>query len=640
MINHIQYAILAIVCGVKILFNYLAEKYFDDIVEYNKDIVSYKRAFFNNAELNDFYYLLNALTFNTYYDSTNYRWGQRIFDKKNSKLSWISSTNKHIQAYYWDNDSHQSISYNKKAIFTSQMIHDHFLSCYGNNRKYNVFYDNKQDLKDYEQSFVNLYKIVDKTFGSTQSLNTDVLLIDIDNYEERHSIETLGMLLDFLNIDVKELIMLEQNAFTGGLHTAIKLPNRIYNPNFYAELMKYLKQNDINIECNFINHILRFPLSYEYVALQRTNDIFNYDEFIPQSLWESSFTDFLCNLNLEPCQSKKLINLLNEFDKTKTFGKWDNYWKTKKQLFFKPSGQNIEKYFKFHTIHKGHRFESLSKLVPIMKGMNYSLDDTVDKIFQLNVDSKDLNKWSKEQLKQNISNFYDKCNLVIKVKNRSYNGFISNMDRLSEQSLSMLSDPNFAQYITKKFAYHYCQERSKHNLSINSVSNAKMNIWYQQIPFMIKEIIGSMMYSINNPKSTTINERIGYQLSNQYLEQLQQYSIKALNLDSDDSLTRTSLQYLKKALIKTLSLREIAYHSRKRNWQLGSCKSYEIININDLYSLLNHLFNSFTRMTYNNLIKKDANIIKKETFYIYYSTKNLDFEANDEKNLKNCKNTC
>ena len=63
-----------------------------------------------------------------------------------------------------------------------------------------------------------------------------------------------------------------------------------------------------------------------------------------------------------------------------------------------------------------------------------------------------------------------------------------------------------------------------------------------------------MMYSINNPKSTTINERIGYQLSNQYLEQLQQYSIKALNLDSNDSLTRTSLQYLKKALIKTLSL--------------------------------------------------------------------------------------
>ena len=49
-----------------------------------------------------------------------------------------------------------------------------------------------------------------------------------------------------------------------------------------------------------------------------------------------------------------------------------------------------------------------------------------------------------------------------------------------------------------------------------------------------------------------------------------------------------------------------------------------------MYSLLNHLFNSFTRMTYNNLIKKDANITKKETFYIYYSTKNLDFEANDE----------
>ena len=74
--------------------------------------------------------------------------------------------------------------------------------------------------------------------------------------------------------------------------------------------MKELQKNDIRIECNFINTILRFPLSFEYVAIQKDERILNYDEFIPTQFWENTFADYLNNLNDNVCNSNYLNNLI------------------------------------------------------------------------------------------------------------------------------------------------------------------------------------------------------------------------------------------------------------------------------------------------------------------------------------------
>ena len=113
--------------------------------------------------------------------------------------------------------------------------------------------------------------VSDKTYGSSQQIGTDILLIDIDNYEDRHALETLNMFLDFVNLKINDLIFIEQNAFTGGIHTALKLPQVISNIDFYPTLMKELQKNDIRIECNFINTILRFHYLLNMLLFKKMN---------------------------------------------------------------------------------------------------------------------------------------------------------------------------------------------------------------------------------------------------------------------------------------------------------------------------------------------------------------------------------
>ena len=112
------------------------------------------------------------------------------------------------------------------------------------------------------------------------------------------------------------------------------------------------------------------------------------------------------------------------------------------------------------------------------------------------------------------------------------------------------------------------------------------------LPTIFKEIIGKMYFDVNNEKQFIdgINEELGFQISDSYLKKLQDYSIESNGIDSP--LSKTSLQYLKKSIIKTLSLSEIKYKNRKRNWMLGSCKSYTVKSIYDIYMLLDHLYNS------------------------------------------------
>jgi hypothetical protein len=582
-----------------LMLNYIADTYFNEIKDYNKDIVSFKQSFFQNVDINDLKNLLHILSYNIQFNSTNYRWGKRFFSKDQRRLTWMSDTNKQIQAKFWSHENHQMENYWKNIKFTDDMISDHFLSCYKCNRKVSFYYKlsetAKAELKDYEKALINLYKIDGKTYGASQRMYTDVLLIDIDNYEERHSLETLGLLLDYLQISTEDLMVLEQNVFTGGLHTAIKLPYVIDNLEVYSEIMTHLKEIDIKIECNFMNNFLRLPLSYEYVAIKKTDKIFMFDEFIPESLWEQSFEEYFKNINLNPCKSEVLDSLLQ---KDEPDNKWKNYWKTSKTRFYTKNTSNLRKAFKVYDITKGNRYKTLSKIIPMLKALGCSLDETVDIIKEHNVDSKDLAKWSKSKLKKNIEGFYNKCNLSINVKKRSYRGFISNIDKLPIQTLNFLSSDDFRDNIVKKFISYYLRERNKDGLRLNDLSKEKKDILYKIIPYMIQEIIGSMFYHIDHKKLTTIQERIGYQLSDEYLMRLQDKAINDLNIVNQHGLAKTSLQYLKRAIIKSLSLKEINYKNRKRNWLNGSCKSYEVNCLNDLYNLLQHLFNSIKGTTF------------------------------------------
>lgn len=592
---------------------YLSDKYFMSLDDFNKDLIAHKSNFFKDYQGFPFISLLNALSYNTDFNTKNYRWGKRYFNMDNKDFCWITSNeNKKINKSFWNKDTFSYVSKEINAYFTDVNIKEHFLSCFKPHRKINFFYklskNEQNELKNYSTSLQNLYMVSDKTYGSSQQIGTDILLIDIDNYEDRHALETLNMFLDFVNLKINDLIFIEQNAFTGGIHTALKLPQVISNIDFYPTLMKELQKNDIRIECNFINTILRFPLSFEYVAIQKDERILNYDEFIPTQFWENTFADYLNNLNDNVCNSNYLNDLILKTHNLQPVNIWENYWKTKKNLFKK--NQSIVFNNEIYKIEKGKRYESMSKIVPYCKLQGMSLDETVNTIFDNNIDSKDLLKWSREKLKKNIEKFFNKCPEQAFTTIKNYNkSFISNLEKLPTITQDFLNNKTFNEWFTNRFIKFYMEERNKHNNSFNSFSTEKIEILNKQIPYFLKEIIGKMFYEINTNKEF-INEEfnvvLGFQISDTYLKALQEQSISDLGLSG--ALAKTSLQYLKKALIKALSLTEIKYKNRTRNWMLGSCKSFRIKNTNDLYNLLNHLF----RSCFNNIYNKEFRINKSE----------------------------
>lgn len=592
---------------------YLSDKYFTSLDDFNKDLIAHKSNFFKDYQGFPFISLLNALSYNTDFNTKNYRWGKRYFNMDNKDFCWITSNeNKKINKSFWNKDTFSYVSKEINAYFTDVNIKEHFLSCFKPHRKINFFYklskNEQNELKNYATSLQNLYMVSDKTYGSSQQIGTDILLIDIDNYEDRHALETLNMFLDFVNLKINDLIFIEQNAFTGGIHTALKLPQVISNINFYPTLMKELQKNDIRIECNFINTILRFPLSFEYVAIQKDERILNYDEFIPTQFWENTFADYLNNLNDNVCNSNYLNDLILKTHNLQPVNIWENYWKTKKNLFKK--NQSIVFNNEIYKIEKGKRYESMSKIVPYCKLQGMSLDETVNTIFDNNIDSKDLLKWSREKLKKNIEKFFNKCPEQAFTTIKNYNkSFISNLEKLPTITQDFLNNKTFNEWFTNRFIKFYMEERNKHNNSFNSFSTEKIEILNKQIPYFLKEIIGKMFYEINANKefiNEEFNAVLGFQISDTYLKALQEQSISDLGLSG--ALAKTSLQYLKKALIKALSLTEIKYKNRTRNWMLGSCKSFRIKNINDLYNLLNHLF----RSCFNNIFNKEFRLNKSE----------------------------
>lgn len=592
---------------------YLSDKYFTSLDDFNKDLIAHKSNFFKDYQGFPFISLLNALSYNTDFNTKNYRWGKRYFNMDNKDFYWITSNeNKKINKSFWNKDTFSYVSKEINAYFTDVNIKEHFLSCFKPHRKINFFYklskNEQNELKNYSISLQNLYMVSDKTYGSSQQIGTDILLIDIDNYEDRHALETLNMFLDFVNLKINDLIFIEQNAFTGGIHTALKLPQVISNINFYPTLMKELQKNDIRIECNFINTILRFPLSFEYVAIQKDERILNYDEFIPTQFWENTFADYLNNLNDNVCNSNYLNDLILKTHNLQPVNIWENYWKTKKNLFKK--NQSIVFNNEIYKIEKGKRYESMSKIVPYCKLQGMSLDETVNTIFDNNIDSKDLLKWSREKLKKNIEKFFNKCPEQAFTTIKNYNkSFISNLEKLPTITQDFLNNKTFNEWFTNRFIKFYMEERNKHNNSFNSFSTEKIEILNKQIPYFLKEIIGKMFYEINTNKefiNEEFNAVLGFQISDTYLKALQEQSINDLGLSG--ALAKTSLQYLKKALIKALSLTEIKYKNRTRNWMLGSCKSFRIKNTNDLYNLLNHLF----RSCFNNIFNKEFRTNKSE----------------------------
>ena len=622
---------------------------------YNKDIISQRTLFFNNCQTSDLEQLISDLQYETSSLKKNFRWGQRYFNNSKEEFTWLSSINGTIKSSFFNKSTHEKVTYDKKVFYNINTLKEHILSHNGPKRKLSLFYNmadaQKKDLNNYSNALINLYMISKKTYGLSQKSESDVLWIDLDNHIKdvycdsiinNEAISKLKTLLELFNISLKDFLYIEANVFTGGIHCALKLPFKVdKNSNFYQEFERELNKY-VTAECNFQTKLLRLPLSFEYLPLKRNLDLEKIASFSKEHFIES-FDETLKCMNYNPINidiflktniidisdnERKLIKIRQKLLQEKNNIK--DYWNTPKTLFIRANNNKIIKTKELYKIKEGHRWDTFKVLIPYLKMAGKSYEEILNILQIQNINSKDMKEFDK--LKKEIKSFYDN----IRIKSKSfgiYQTYISNESFLSDITKEFFNDEDFQRYLTDRFIKNYVKVRNYKN---NFVSEEKYQILLKQIPYMIKEIIGKMYYDINNPKqfiNKKLNHYNGFQLSYKHLEKIQEQSIKDLNL-KDNPLNKTSLQYLKKALLLTLDIEEIENTNKgKRNWIKGSCKSFRINSINDIENILKHFYNScFRDIVTNNFIIKNKKIY---TLYISLIDNNGFINYEDEIYIKN-----
>ena len=367
--------------GSGCLSNYCCKIHFCSLI-----YMESKRAFYRtlpHQNYNCFRLLLEKLSYNVSPKVLKEaRIGVRYYNPRQCSFTWRTSRDgKFLQKTY---DPEQKKYYDKEvpATFSDIRLSDHFLGCLRKARKIQPYYNLPMELKPYADEFkdslVNMYYIHDKTLGSNQRLGTNIILIDIDNYKEDKAIDKLRTFLNFFNLQVSDLIYLEQNVFKGGIHTAIRIDRTINEKGFYQELEKFVKETvGIKIECQFIDKILRFPLSYEYMPVVLKQEVLNTDEYFDEKYYIKSFEDFVETLNEKvnyiPFEEYG-FKYVSKLPKRKTLDELRQS-ESKKKFIKRPIIRRkgeltpIKKRTTFYKITEGNRWETQKKIVPYCKAM-------------------------------------------------------------------------------------------------------------------------------------------------------------------------------------------------------------------------------------------------------------------------------
>lgn len=573
--------------------------------KYNKNQIDNKEKFFKDFSMAQYYQLITDLGFTLDRKSENFKVGHRVITPE--KTFWISSDNetKKISSFKYNAFSKSFYREEIDARLNKADIKKHCFGSKDKNRKLSLYYKMPSSNKQYETAFVNLYNCNKKIYGTTIKLNTNILFFDLDQHnDEEKAINKLKKLFEVLHLENKDVLFIEQNIFNGGLHLAIKVPFKIKNKEFYSKLKKELKNQNVEVDCNFYNTILRLPLSYEYNPLNINLIDFNKEY---QDCFINSFTSFISSIDFNKEVNSSFLNKIytdtinNEIIKP-TQNKY-NYWSSNIRVF-EPSTLKINIYDKL--ISAGNRYNNMSLIVPECVQRGLSLEDTATYIMSLDTGSKDLKKWSKNGLIKNIAKYYNQCKLH--PRKAKLSNFISNQKYIPEEIIKVLSYPEVMNKLINGLKKEYMNERKKHNNSFN-FSNEKLKNINIQFPFIIKEVIGTYYFQIQNQlkkKEKYIDKRFinydGFQLSDTHIKRIINESrlLDGLSFDSSSF----SVQYIKKGIINLLKLSLITLPNKKINWSKGFCKSY-VLSLDKIFSFIKSITDSLKGLKNYNLIIKN-----------------------------------
>ena len=279
----------------------------------------------------------------------------------------------------------------------------------------------------------------------------------------------------------------------------------------------------------------------------------------------------------------------------------------------------------------GNRYEMYKKLVPhCVNDLEYSLDETIDYIFNHNVSSKDIKLYGKDGIRRSISGYYQKClsnkqkGLYGATTNISYqlNKFVDNEKYIPADLLEILNNPHFQKHIIKKFKKLYSLNRAKYDKSY-IYSDIKSSNIAIQFPYILKQVIGSYYYQmkeIDDKSSRCMNKKylpyIGFQLSDVHLSRIVNESKELNGVVGSNKYRSFQIQYLKKSLYQLLGLKSFnlitGVSNLNRNYHKGFCTSF-IANLNNIFNFfIKEAKSLFGSRFFNNIFNKI------QSYIIYY----------------------
>lgn len=620
----------------------------------NKEIKSLRQGFFDIDDFDPkiFKQFINNLGYNIDIKSENYKIGYKYYNRF-CKPAWnTSDNNKNItkQVYLYNRLKFQDEpeEKTKPAFLYNSYIESHCCQKSKYLRKKNIYYSALRNdelwVKKYETAFQNIQQMSNKIYGSTIKTNSGYLWFDIDNhcdnfgnYKLENPIIRFKKILKLLDINQNDILYIEENITNKGIHFIINTPYKFKKQESYQKIENILKENKITgVDCNFYNRIMRFPLSYEYRAVKefKNNKAIYYKSFsqlLKKDFNKITYSDVLCEL----FSTKSNINFENITEKKKLNNK--NYWSKRRTIISKKTytSNSFNDNIKL-TSH--NRYYNMGKIISHFASLQKTDEEIAYEILNRNISSNDIAKWSFDDLIKNVHNFADKCRKNPTKTSFNPNHLVSNDCNIPDYISVLFDDILFKKHITRIFMSNYQQERKKHNSSFSFSDSKKHNLLIQ-IPYIVKQVIGSYYYQLkekDNKLNRYVNQNFkqynGFQLSDTYLKLLINESNNLKNIDKDNC--GLSVQYTKKAILKLLSFIEINLN-KKKNWCNGFCKSHVLCEefiIKKIFKLyeaikgkkLNHLFYIYRKYI---LLKGNTSVLSFNSDFYNLNDKKIKIEA-------------
>jgi len=502
-----------------------------------------------------------------------------------NKYDWKTTINKKFIKSYWSN------IYKKPEMFYEYYnFEDHILP--------HIF---PLELKN-KSSKNDSHYINQDMCGCNIKDNSDILVLDIDAHRN-NSLETYNEIDAILHY-FKEILYSEISS-EGSYHVYIKLDKQY---TFYERKQIFnVAKEKLNLLNTELPTKMRFPFSYHYQPY--IHPYFTHEWPGIYSIIEATkqiIPNYQQQKGFNPQIEKQKI-IKQEYKPSVIYGR-----QYKTTLIHQTPEQFLQN--TNIIISANNRWLPMLEICRISNYNNWSSENTLDIIKQLDTGSNDLKKWNDTILLKNIKSIKDNSNTYYQesISHRPEK-FISNIKHIPLQILPIIENKKSLNQIIIKSGY-----------KLTNINKYKFSLCF-------KEFVGCMFYNtINNKQATKTKYLIGTQVSQQYCNMLKQHYGHLFKAFNPYSIITSILKHSN--LFKQYKHNNRGWEFNPNNPEFNFCKQYDFIN-NKKHILLNnsnllcYLIIEIFKLYFNNTIKQLY--ISKFFNKIKQNIKEI-FEYNDE----------